>query len=140
MFPLVLRTADGMQGLGRSVTGIDEEAQSVTFAGEMPEGAYARLVLASHERMLEGAAAAAAAARAALGADEPDLALLVSCAGRKRVLDQRVEEEVEDVREVLGARPVLAGFYSYGEIAPLAHGAPLALQNETMVVTAFRER
>jgi hypothetical protein len=140
MFPLVLRTPDGAQGVARVVLDIDEAAQSVTFAGDMPEGAYARLMMASHERLLEGAAGSARAALKGLGAQEPDLALLVSCSGRKLVLEKRVEEEVEDVREALGTHATLAGFYSYGEIAPLATGAGLELQNQTMVVTAFAER
>ena len=140
MFPMVLRTPDGAQGMARAVLDIDEAAQSVTFAGDMPEGAYARLMMAGHERLLEGAADAARAALAGLGAQEPDLALLVSCAGRKLVLEERVEEEVEDVRDVLGARAVLTGLYSYGEIAPQATGAGLELQNQTMVITTFAER
>jgi hypothetical protein len=140
MFPMVLRIPDGAQGVARAVLDIDEAAQSVTFAGDMPEGAYARLMMASPERLLEGAAGAALAAREGLGAQEPDLALLVSCIGRKWVLDKRVEEEVEVVRETLGTRPVLAGFYSYGEIAPMATGAGIELQNQTMVVTTIAER
>jgi hypothetical protein len=139
MFPLVLRIPDGAQGLARSVLGIDEAAQSVTFAGDLPEGAYARLMMASPERLHEGAVGSARAALQGLGAQPPELALLVSCAGRKLVLEERVEEEVEDVREELGTRPALAGFYSYGEIAPLATGCGLELQNQTMVVTTFAE-
>jgi hypothetical protein len=140
MFPMVLRTPDGAQGMARAVLDIDEAAQSVTFAGDMPEGAYARLMMAGHERLLEGAADAARAALEGLGAQAPELALLVSCSGRKLVLEERVEEEVEDVREVLGSRAVLTGLYSYGELAPQATGAGLELQNQTMVITTFAER
>ena len=140
MFPLLLRIPDGAQGVGRVVLGIDEAEQSVTFAGDMPEGAYARLMMVSQERLLEGAADAARAALEGLGALSPELALLVSCAGRKLVLGERVEDEAEDVRELLGPRPALTGFYSYGEIAPLATGCGLELQNQTMVVTTFAER
>jgi hypothetical protein len=139
MFPLVLRTPDGAHGVARVVLDIDEAAQSVTFGGDMPEGAYARLMMASPERLLEGAAGAARAALEGLGAKEPGLALLVSCSGRRIVLEERVEEEVENVREVLGALPALAGFYSYGEIAPQATGAGLELQNQTLSVTTFAE-
>jgi hypothetical protein len=126
--------------VARAVLDTDEAAQSVTFAGDVPEGAYARLMMASPERLLEGAAGAARAALEGLGAQEPDLAVLVSCTGRKWVLEQRVEEEVEEVRATLGARPALAGFYSYGEIAPLATGVGLELQNQTLVITTFAER
>jgi hypothetical protein len=66
--------------------------------------------------------------------------MLVSCTGRKLVFEKRVEEEIETVRETLGTHPALAGFYSYGEIAPLAAGVGLELQNQTMVVTTFAER
>lgn len=140
MFPMVLRTPDGAQGMARSVLDIDEAAQSVTFAGDMPEGTYARLMMAGHERLLEGAADAARAALEGLGAQEPELALLVSCAARRLVLDERVEEEIEDVRDVLGTHPVLTGFYSYGEIASQAAGAGLEFHNHTMVVTTLAER
>jgi hypothetical protein len=140
LFPLVLRMPDGAQGVARVVLDIDEAAQSVTFAGDMPEGAYARLMMASHERLLEGAAGAALAALEGLGTQAPGLAMLVSCTGRKLVFEKRVEEEIETVRETLGTHPALAGFYSYGEIAPLAAGVGLELQNQTMVVTTFAER
>jgi len=139
IFPLILRTRDGVQGLGRAVLGIDETEQSVIFAGDMPEGAYARLMVANHDRLLDGATEAASSALRGLGAVKPDLAILVSCAGRKLVLDQRVEDEVESVREVMGEGPVLTGFYSYGEFASLVAGSRFELQNQTMSVTTFGE-
>ena len=43
-------------------------------------------------------------------AETPDLALLISCVGRRMVLQPRTEEEVESVREVLGPGAVLTGF------------------------------
>ncbi len=140
LFPLMLRTRDGVEGLGRAVLGIDEAEQSVIFAGDMPEGAYARLMMANHDRLLDGAVEAARSAREGLGDATAALAVLVSCAGRKLVLDQAVEDEVESVREVLGEGPALAGFYAYGELAPLGAGSHLELQNQTMSVTTLAER
>jgi hypothetical protein len=40
----------------------------------------------------------------------PELALLVSCIGRKLVMSQRVEEEIEHVREVIGLQVLLQDF------------------------------
>ena len=40
---------------------------------------------------------------------------------------------------VLGAGTTLAGFYSYGELAPRSLGAACELHNQTMTVTTFRE-
>ncbi|MBC7860246.1 MAG: FIST C-terminal domain-containing protein, partial [Burkholderiaceae bacterium] len=88
----------------------------------------------------EGAPEGAAVGGAVGGAvGVAELALLISCVGRKLVLMQRIEEEVEGVREVLGARPVFAGFYSYGEISPHTAGQACELHNQTMTITTFRE-
>jgi hypothetical protein len=67
------------------------------------------------------------------------LAILISCVGRKLVLNQRTEEEVESVRNVLGESTVLSGFYSYGEIAPLMSSTKCELHNQTMTITTFTE-
>ena len=70
---------------------------------------------------------------------KPELAVLISCVGRKLVLKQRIEEEVEEVRDVLGAGAVLTGFYSYGEISPFSPNAKCEMHNQTMTITAFAE-
>ena len=69
-----------------------------------------------------------------------DLALLISCVGRRMVLGQRVEEEVEGVRDIVGARAAITGFYSYGEISPFTPNARCELHNQTMTVTTLSER
>lgn len=139
LFPLALRRDQGGYSLVRTVLGIDEKKQSMIFAGDMPEGTYARLMKANFDRLIDGAADAARAGLSRLGSFTPEVAVLISCVGRKLVLKQRVEEEVETVREVLGPRPVLTGFYSYGEICP--HGAvtQCELHNQTMTITTFSE-
>ena len=71
---------------------------------------------------------------------EPDLAILISCVGRKLILKQRVEEEVESVREILGEKTMLTGFYSYGEISPFTPGAKCELHNQTMTITTISEQ
>jgi hypothetical protein len=67
------------------------------------------------------------------------LAVLISCVGRKLVLRQRVEEEIEAVRHVLGPQTVLSGFYSYGEISPFGAITQCELHNQTMTITTFAE-
>jgi hypothetical protein len=139
LFPLALRGERDGNTLVRTVLAIDENAKSMTFAGDMPEGAYARLMKANFDRLVDGAGGAARTSLAGLGSFTPELAVLISCVGRKLVLKQRIEEEVESVRDVLGPRAALAGFYSYGEICP--HGAitRCELHNQTMTITAFAE-
>lgn len=138
-FPLSIRDATSeAPALVRTILSFDEEAKTLTFAGDMPVGHRARLMMSNVERLIDGADVAAQAARLP-HAGATKLALLVSCVGRKLVLNQRVEEEVEAVSEALGANTTVAGFYSYGELAPSIHAARCDLHNETMVVTTLAE-
>jgi hypothetical protein len=137
-FPLLLEDEHGGAGLVRTVLGIDEAAGSMTFGGDMPEGAKARLMKANFDRLVDGASGAAYDGARRLGSCEAELALLISCVGRKLVLRQRIEEEVEGVREVLGSA-ALAGFYSYGELCPQGTLGGCELHNQTMTITTFSE-
>jgi hypothetical protein len=139
-FPLSVRTAEREAGVIRTILAINETEKSMTFAGNIPEGGYARFMKANFDRLIGSAMDAATASYEAIGSVQPDLAILISCVGRKIVLKQRIEEEVENVREVLGKNTALTGFYSYGEISPFAHGAKCELHNQTMTVTTVVER
>ena len=139
LFPLSIRTKTGEYGIVRTILSVSEENQSMTFAGDIPEGAYARLMKANFERLIDGSQGAAKASVEAMGPVPTELAILVSCVGRKLVLKQRIEEEVEAVRDILGKQAFLTGFYSYGEISPFAVGAKCALHNQTMTITTFSE-
>lgn len=117
LFPLSIRKTDSDESVVRTILGINEEEKSLTFAGNMPEDAYARLRKANFDRLIEGAFNAAQ--NSVNGTtDKPELAILISCVGRKLVLDQRIEEEVEVVRAMYGNNTAIKGFYSYGEISP----------------------
>jgi len=59
LFPLSLRTMEGEAGLVRTILSVNEEEQSITFAGDVPEGAYARLMKANFDRLIDGAVEAA---------------------------------------------------------------------------------
>lgn len=140
LFPLSLRTTSDATPVVRTILAVDENEQSMTFAGDVPVGAYARLMKANFDRLIDGAAGAAKVSYAAVGGSSPELALLISCVGRKMVLQQRIEEEVEGVRDVMGDHTILTGFYSYGEISPFTPDARCELHNQTMTITTFSER
>lgn len=137
LFPLNIQSAGG-PSLTRTILAVDENAQSMTFAGDMPQGAKAQLMKANFDRLVDGAHGAAVQSSELLGPGA-ELAILISCVGRKLVLKQRVEEELEAVQEVLGKKTVMAGFYSYGEICPSAPRANCELHNQTMTITTLRE-
>jgi hypothetical protein len=140
LFPLSLRGKESDSGVVRTILSINEEEKSMTFAGNVPEGDYARLMKANFDRLIDGAVGAAKTSYEAISSSSPDLAILISCVGRKMVLRQRIEEEVEGVREVFGDRTILTGFYSYGEISPFRPGAKCSLHNQTMTITTFSEK
>ena len=138
LFPLCLRSDDSKGGLVRTILAVDEKTQSMTFAGDVPEGTYVRFMKANFDRLIEGAVGAAEKSMS-LKKASPELALLISCVGRKLVLKQRVEEEVEGVREIFGPKTAITGFYSYGEISPFTPNAKCELHNQTMTITSFME-
>jgi hypothetical protein len=139
LFPLSLRTRTSETSVVRTILNVDDAQQSMTFAGDIPEGSRVRLMKANFDRLIDGATGAASACHQAANTTSPELAILISCVGRKLVLKQRIEEEVEGVRSVLGEDTVLAGFYSYGEISPFTRGGRCELHNQTMTITTFAE-
>ncbi len=143
LFPLALRlkTDSGAEvEIVRTILAVDEKDQSMTFAGDMPEGVYARLMKANFDRLVDGASGAASMSTEPLGSSKAELAILISCIGRKLVLKERTFEELEAVREKIGPQAAMVGFYSYGEICPTAPTEKQCqLHNQTMTITLFRE-
>jgi hypothetical protein len=123
----------------RTILSVNEEEQSITFAGDLPEGSFVRLMKANTDRLIHGAVKAAETTMVSDQTTAPDLAILISCVGRKLVLKQMVEEEVEGASEVLGSG-FITGFYSYGEISPFSENAACELHNQTMTITTISER
>lgn len=140
LYPLMIRSeTNASEEVVRTLLSVNEEDRSLTFAGNVPLGYRARLMSANFERLVEGASGAAQTSALRCG-QGVELALLVSCVGRRLVLKQRIEEEVEAVRHVIGGAAVMTGFYSYGEISPGAKTGSCGLHNQTMTVTTFSER
>lgn len=138
LFPLSIRTGDTGNSIVRTILSVNEAENSLTFAGNMPHGSYAQLMKANFDRLIEGASNAAADS-ISTQEHKPDLAILISCVGRKLVLDQRIEEEVEVVRATYGRDTAITGFYSYGEISPSFNFMKCELHNQTMTITTLRE-
>src|SRR5260221_8114804 len=137
LFPLSIRKQDADDAIVRTILAVNEEEKSLTFAGNMPQENYARLMKANFDRLIEGACNAAQNSIDTI-LKKPDLAILISCVGRKLLLNQRIEEEVEEIREVYGDSTALTGFYSYGEISP-SNLMKCELHNQTMTITTFTE-
>ena len=141
LFPLAIRRPGAAgDALVRTILGIDETTQSLTFAGDMPEGAVARLMRTSNDDLIDSASHAVRQAVAGPAGTEPPLVISVSCVGRRLVLGERTDEEVETVVDGAPERAGHVGFYSYGEISPALGGNGISeLHNQTMTVTLLAE-
>ncbi|MBY0247676.1 MAG: FIST C-terminal domain-containing protein [Nitrospiraceae bacterium] len=139
LFPLAVRADHtDSKSLVRTILAVNETEHSLTFAGDIPEGALAQLMKANFDRLVQGASEAAFSTQVSTGVDSCTLAIAISCVGRRLVLGGRTEEEIEATLEVLPKGTKQIGFYSYGELSPFATGT-CDLHNQTMTLTTLSE-
>ena len=139
LFPLAIRESkESEETKVRTVLAVNEAEQSITFAGDMPEGGYATFMKANFDRLIDGAYEAAETMAENRYIRMDALGIAISCVGRKLLLKQRTEEELEATLDVLPEGTRQIGFYSYGEISPMHSGA-CDLHNQTMTLTLIWE-
>lgn len=139
LFPLSVKLPGASEPVVRTILSIHAETNSMVFAGDVPEGARVRFMKANFDKLIDAASVAAQDALTPLKTQEPQLALLISCVGRKLILGKRVDEEVEAVKDAFPQGTQLLGFYSYGEISPMHAETKCELHNQTMTITTFSE-
>lgn len=136
LFPICIKRDNG-ELLVRTILNIDHEKETMTFAGDVPVGSKVQFMMANFDRLIDGASDAA---KATFESNiKPDWVFMVSCVGRKIVLAQRIDEELEGVVDTLGKDAVYGGFYSNGELAPVNQNGSCSLQNQTMTITTYSE-
>ena len=128
-------------GLIRTILNVDHEANSLILAGDIPPDSLVCLMHTDTDLLAEGSAAAATEALATAPADDADsLSIFVSCVGRRLVMGEDADEEIETAMNVLGKNAHVCGFYSYGEICPFSVTGKPELHNQTMTITHIQER
>ncbi|MCB1874951.1 MAG: FIST C-terminal domain-containing protein [Chromatiales bacterium] len=138
LFPLALRAGNDGDQIVRTVLAVNEDDQSMTFAGDLPQGSRVQLMRANFDRLIDGASGAALMTKASKSAESDLLVVAISCVGRRLVLGERSEEEVESVLDEMPEGTHQVGFYSYGEISPYGSGQ-CQLHNQTMTLTTITE-
>jgi len=139
MFPLSMKVPGAEKYLIRTILATDDNANSMVFAGNMPEGSTVRLMRGDIQKLISASGTAAKDSVDSLFDHKPQLTLLLSCVGRKIIMDTKVEEEVLAAQEELGEGCTVAGFYTYGGLSPFGVGTACELHNQTMTVTTFSE-
>ena len=139
LFPLEIKTtSDTDESKVRTILAVDEEQNSITFAGDIPQGSYVTLMKANFDRLIDGATKAAIYVHLDDYKGEDIVCIAISCVGRHLILKQRTEEELEATLDILPSKTKQIGFYSYGEISPLSSGK-CDLHNQTMTLTLIWE-
>lgn len=121
----------------RTLLSINPANNSLTFAGDVPEGETVRLCQTTHDRLVEGAGGAAKMVASSLppqASKYPGLAICVSCVGRKLVMAEQISDEIHIVKGILGAQAAITGFYSNGEFCPGSNSDQSVLHNQTMTI------
>lgn len=121
----------------RATMSVDRKERSITFAGEIPEGAMVNMTCGDKTSILKAAEAAAREARCAIGDTPPKVVFCYSCMARKIVLGRRTEGEIEQVQAQFGPQIPIIGFYTYGEFSPVGPVAPSHLHNETITLSVL---
>jgi hypothetical protein len=119
----------------RCVSEADFEGRSIICTAEVPAGGLAWFMHGDGDSVLRSTASACDQAIDGLGETEPLALLAFDCIGRRGVLtDDRIAEEVQQIRNCTGAAP-FAGLYTYGEIARVK--GVNALHSQTFVALAI---
>ncbi len=139
-YPLCLTNSSTGKKLVRTILAVDEENQSLTFAGDIPSGHSAQLMYATFDNLIDGAEQAASMIEIAATPEQEVLAIAISCVGRRMVMEEDPGAELEATLEFLPIKTKQVGFYSYGELSPYVKNGTCDLHNQTMTLTTIYEQ
>jgi hypothetical protein len=135
LYPMGMAIPDSAEYLLRAPFSVEADG-SVNYAADLPEKAEVRLMIGSVEGAIKAARIAAMEALSQMQGRKPKLALIFNCIARRKVLGRRADEEIAAIRDIIGHQVPVAGFYTYGEIAPAEgiKGNSISFHNETVVI------
>ena len=142
MYPLGMTVPGEEEYLLRNILRVTP-AGALVCAGEIPQGAEARLMMASDRLAIAAAKNAAERALKNMGDVEVRVAFVFNSASRARLLGRRSSREIEAIKQVFGKDVSIIGFCTYGEQAPLRAEMNVGrsyFHNETIAILAIGER
>ncbi|MGI0491184.1 FIST signal transduction protein [Alkalinema pantanalense CENA528] len=111
----------------------DREQGTILFMGDVPEGATVQITHTTCDDIIAATKTSIEKARSYYPGEQPAAIFLFSCAARRRLLGTRTCEEYELGQQSIGSATPTIGFYTYGEISPLAPGGEAFYHQETLV-------
>lgn len=143
-YPLGIRHEESNEYLIRDPLTVDEHG-SITCAAEIPEGSEVQLMIGSREEAIDMAEHAAKNALEQLDGATPQAVVIFNCIARQKLFGINSGDEIERIMSVLGPMVPMAGFYTYGEQAPLdgevrdIKKCNSQFHNETVVIVVLGE-
>eukprot|EP01156_Anaeramoeba_ignava_P007704 Anaeramoba_ignava/a353322_86.p1 GENE.a353322_86~~a353322_86.p1 ORF type:complete len:377 (-),score=39.67 a353322_86:183-1313(-) len=138
LYPLMIKEEGYKESKVRTILGINKQEQSITFAGDIPNGSEVMFMKATFDELVQGAKEVGDKLQRFDYKNKNATCIVVSCIGRKLIMGQKIEEELEAIKDILDDKINLIGYYSYGEISPLNDGT-CDLHNQTVTLTLFWE-
>lgn len=123
----------------RSVAQINEAKNALILAHKIPENTRVQLMHSNVMKLIDGAAGALNGCTLDFSGNLSTAALIVSCVGRRLIMGQKTEDEIDIIKARLPKHTEICGFYSYGEFSPTA-SKQNKLHNQTMTIIIFQER
>jgi hypothetical protein len=111
----------------------DATSGSITFFADIPLHSEVQVVRANRDEMVDSARLSIQQALEHYPGKQPSIALFFSCTGRMHVLGTKTKEEYQVLQPHIPVGVTCAGFYTYGEIAPLRPNGEAQFHNETFV-------
>ncbi len=139
MYPLGMSIPEEEECIVRNALRVDNDG-ALICAGEVPEGSEIRVMMGSKETAMKAAKKAATLALEGLGDFTPELVFVFDSVSRERLFGRQASEEIDLVKNIFGNNVPIAGFYTYGEQAPLGATVNLGqtlFHNETIVIFAI---
>lgn len=127
----------------RATMGVDHQAGSITFAGDIPEGVWVKMTMGYESDIIQAATEAARTAMDKLLGRNPEIkpkiVFIYSCMARKIVLGSKTQNEIAAVQNIVGDTIPIIGFYTYGEFAPAGESNASYFHNETVTLSIIGE-
>ncbi|MGL5059776.1 MAG: FIST signal transduction protein [Microcoleus sp.] len=139
-YPLAVFDATETNYYMRAPNGIyDVETGSVTFFGDIPEGAIVQITETTRDSILSASRTSMMQALENYPGQQPAAAVYFSCASRRQILGTRTREEYALTQTCLTQALPSCGFYTNGEISPLEEQGISYFHNETFVTLLLGE-
>ncbi|MHB8660603.1 MAG: FIST signal transduction protein [Minisyncoccota bacterium] len=142
LYPMGMRQKDSDEFLLRAPLSVDEHG-SVTCGAEVPPDSEIQLMIGSQDDAIKVAKEAAEHARGDLQGAPPVAILIFNCVARNKLFGDRAGDEIAVIQNTFGPSVPLAGFYTYGEQAPIngevrdVKRCNAQFHNETVVILAL---